>query len=244
MDYKKHYDLLIETRRNRILPEGEYYEKHHIVPQSMGGSDEDSNLIRLTPREHFIAHWLLWRIHKNKEMAFAFYAMVNMAKNQNIKSSRIYEEAKIARRGFIIENNKKYHKGKKLSEKERKRTSDLFKSLVKTQKHKENISKSLTGKEKSKEHRKKLSDSLLGYDWSSYKERNSKISLKNRGKGNGRAKSVRMENEDGEVVRIFDTSEEARIFFNENSDLNMSKTTFWRKVGSGNLVGCYRFFFN
>lgn len=243
MDYKKHYDLLIETRRNRILLEGDYYEKHHIIPKSMGGSDDDSNLISLTPREHFIAHWLLWRIYKNKEMAFAFYAMVNMAKNQEVKSSRIYEEAKMARRDFIIENNKKYHKGKKLSEEEVKRTSDFFKSLIRTEEHKKNISRSLSGKKKTMEHRKKISDSLFGYDWSSYKERNEKISIKNSGKNNGRAKSVRMENKQGDVISIFDTAEEARIFFNLNQELNISKSTFWRKIDSENFIGNYRFFF-
>lgn len=76
MNYKKHYDLLIETRKNRILSDSLIYEKHHIIPKSLGGSNKRENLILLTPREHFIAHWLLWRIYKNKEMAFAFFLFV------------------------------------------------------------------------------------------------------------------------------------------------------------------------
>ena len=131
MDYKKHYDLLIESRKNRSISDGEYYEKHHIIPKSMGGGNEPNNLIYLTAREHFIAHWLLWRIHKNEKMAFAFYALTHMGQNQTIKSSRVYEECKLARRQFVIKNNKKYHKGKKLSQKQIDGISERFKNLVK-----------------------------------------------------------------------------------------------------------------
>ena len=31
-----------------------YYEKHHIQPKSLGGSNKKENLVRLTAREHFI----------------------------------------------------------------------------------------------------------------------------------------------------------------------------------------------
>ena len=36
------------------------YHIHHIVPKHMGGTDEPSNLIRLTVEEHAIAHKKLW----------------------------------------------------------------------------------------------------------------------------------------------------------------------------------------
>lgn len=39
--------------------EGGYVEKHHIVPRSMGGTNEKSNIVKLTFRKHFLAHWLL-----------------------------------------------------------------------------------------------------------------------------------------------------------------------------------------
>ena len=38
-----------------------YCEVHHIVPKSMGGSNAKENLINLTPRQHYIAHWMLWK---------------------------------------------------------------------------------------------------------------------------------------------------------------------------------------
>ena len=56
MNYKKHYDLLILKALNRpSLKKG--YEVHHIKPKSMGGTDEKENLVKLTLREHYIAHW-------------------------------------------------------------------------------------------------------------------------------------------------------------------------------------------
>lgn len=61
MNYQKIYDALIERGRNRI-PQG-YVERHHILPRCMGGSDENSNLVALTPEEHFVAHILLVKMY-------------------------------------------------------------------------------------------------------------------------------------------------------------------------------------
>lgn len=36
-----------------------YYEKHHIVPQCLGGNNSKTNSVLLTAEEHFIAHQLL-----------------------------------------------------------------------------------------------------------------------------------------------------------------------------------------
>lgn len=61
MNYKEIYDSLIDKRRN-IIPSG-YCEVHHIIPRCMKGSDEPSNLVKLTPEEHYIAHKLLAKIY-------------------------------------------------------------------------------------------------------------------------------------------------------------------------------------
>lgn len=95
MDYKLHYDKLISTRKNRALLPTAYYEKHHIIPKSLGGDDSIQNTVMLTAKEHFLAHWLLYRIHGIGSMAFAFFRMCHQ---QNGKiSSRAYAEAKEAR---------------------------------------------------------------------------------------------------------------------------------------------------
>ena len=90
--YQKWYDQLISRARTRTI-EG-YVERHHIVPKSLGGTDEKSNLVKLTAREHLIAHMLLPRFVENKKpMWHALWCMVN---TNGIKvNSRLYEQAKI-----------------------------------------------------------------------------------------------------------------------------------------------------
>lgn len=95
MDYLKHYNLLIETRKN--LVRDCYTENHHIIPKCYGGSDSPDNIVRLSAREHFVAHWLLWRANRDKKSASMFNAMLRASKGQKrYKSSRGYKEAREA----------------------------------------------------------------------------------------------------------------------------------------------------
>ena len=56
--YLKCYNNIICNATVRKSIEG-YTESHHILPRSMGGSNEKANLVNLTAREHFICHILL-----------------------------------------------------------------------------------------------------------------------------------------------------------------------------------------
>lgn len=93
--YQKWYDQLIETRKNRAKMEGQYYENHHIKPKSLGGSDLPENLISLLPKEHFIAHLLLAKIHCGKngmKMAHALRRMITGNKGDRYTpNSRVYQ---------------------------------------------------------------------------------------------------------------------------------------------------------
>lgn len=61
MDYKNIYYSLIAKRLSSI-PTG-YVEKHHIVPRSLGGTNEKTNIVTLTAREHFVCHLLLAKMY-------------------------------------------------------------------------------------------------------------------------------------------------------------------------------------
>ncbi len=65
MDHKKIHDNIIEKARSehREKYTGHYYERHHIVPRCLGGTDDSDNLVLLTAREHFLVHWLLTKIY-------------------------------------------------------------------------------------------------------------------------------------------------------------------------------------
>lgn len=92
MNYRKHYDLLIIKAKTRKVAKGIYVEKHHIVPRSEGGSNESSNLVELYPREHFIAHWLLYRENPTVARSFAFNMMSCDRRGTYKPSSRAYAE--------------------------------------------------------------------------------------------------------------------------------------------------------
>lgn len=75
MNYKYHYDQLVERARLRGKPE-EYSERHHIIPRCLGGSDEPVNLVHLTAREHYVAHQLLVKMNPgHRKLAFAALTM-------------------------------------------------------------------------------------------------------------------------------------------------------------------------
>lgn len=81
MNYQKVYDKLIRRGQLRIL-EG-YSEKHHIVPKCLGGTDEVTNLVSLTPEEHYLCHLLLVKIHPNNiRLVRAAMFMVSANKDQ------------------------------------------------------------------------------------------------------------------------------------------------------------------
>jgi len=70
----KRYNKFIDCLRQQNIIG--YFEEHHIVPRSMGGTNDKSNLIKLTARQHFIAHWLLWKAYGSK-MTNAFHIMLH-----------------------------------------------------------------------------------------------------------------------------------------------------------------------
>lgn len=80
--YKKFINFYLKIQ-NKIT---ENYEIHHILPKSLFPEyeKEKNNLIKLSYRAHYIAHYLLSKIYKNS-MIYAFYAM----NNKNIKNGRL-----------------------------------------------------------------------------------------------------------------------------------------------------------
>lgn len=78
MNYQKIYQALINRAKSRTLIG--YKETHHIVPRCMGGTDDHTNLVELTPEEHYVAHQLLVKIHTEDKRLL--YAAVMMCSNR------------------------------------------------------------------------------------------------------------------------------------------------------------------
>lgn len=81
MDYRKIYhDLCFSRKRERDLTYELGYELHHIIPTALGGPDNNTNITKLTYREHLLAHKLLTKITKSPAMYQAYYLMIHVNK--------------------------------------------------------------------------------------------------------------------------------------------------------------------
>lgn len=63
MNYEKIYNAIIKKARERTIDE--YTESHHIIPKCLNGTDDKTNLVNLTPEEHFLCHVLLVKVYPN-----------------------------------------------------------------------------------------------------------------------------------------------------------------------------------
>lgn len=149
MNYLKIYYQLIENAKQRKNIDG-YYEIHHIIPKSEGGDDSPTNLVKLTGREHFIAHKLLWM--ETPSLFSRCSTFMLMSNQRNIKWGKLYETARMQ---FNTSPNhplrNQYNRLKQLK-------AVMGKS--KSPEHKQKISEANKGKPKSKEHIEKMKANL------------------------------------------------------------------------------------
>lgn len=84
MNYRRIYFNLIKDRLKKNI--SGYVEKHHIIPKSLGGKDISKNIVSLSARDHFIAHYLLSKMFSNKvkkaKMIMAFGMMMVKTQSQ------------------------------------------------------------------------------------------------------------------------------------------------------------------
>ena len=133
VNYLSIYNSIMQQARDRMLEHG--FERHHVIPKSLGGANNLSNLVQLTLREHFVAHKLLTRIYTGeaqKKMWFAYYRLCNRHQHTN---SRLYAQAKLQAKQYLSQ----IHSGKTIS-----------------QAHRQAISKKLSGKNNGNYGRKPL----------------------------------------------------------------------------------------
>jgi hypothetical protein len=125
--YTALYTLLTTRAKGRVLTE--YTERHHIVPQSLGGSNDKDNLVDLTAREHFICHWLLIKMTEGVNRSKMLYALNGMrAENrfqQRYSSSitaRVYEKYRIehaANHSLTMKGKTPINKGRAMPEEQK-----------------------------------------------------------------------------------------------------------------------------
>lgn len=108
--YSKWYVILIEKAQTRSLSKDVYTEAHHIIPKSWNGVNTRDNIVRLTAREHYIAHAFLWKMNVgigfHNKMVHAFNAMSIMKNGSYNKpgyriNSRLFESVRLERIAYL-----------------------------------------------------------------------------------------------------------------------------------------------
>lgn len=219
MNYKKnYYDYINYVKTlNRNKNDGNYYEKHHIIPRSLGGDDSKDNLVLLTAREHFLAHYLLWKFNPCRQTAYAFRTMLYMANsNQNrtykMVSSKVYQRLKIQYAEYVSLANKgnKSRLGKHLSEESKEKIAKAHRGKPLSEEHKLKCRMANLGRKHSEESRRKMSEHNKGKHHMSEKHKN-KLRMMNIGRHPSEETRQRMS-----------MSGKGRVFTNEHR-LNLSK---------------------
>jgi hypothetical protein len=117
--YNNRYSKLIEYRRNNHAHEG---ENHHVIPRCIGGTDDPLNIVRLSYREHYIAHYLLAKIYNDDKLWFAFNMMRRVCDGKSV----LYESA----RKYIIAAISRCNTGRLRSESDRQLMSEQRRGMV------------------------------------------------------------------------------------------------------------------
>ena len=166
--YSKIYWNVIEKARNREITPEKYYEIHHAYPEALGGGNEDSNLVHLTAKEHYVCHHLLTKCTRGddkRKMLYAWLLMAHCDKDghryiPSIQYSHLREELAAAgkseeqkikmseaakrrtRRPFSDEAKRNMSEARRKNWAEGKYTNDHMKG-PKSEEHKEKISKAM-----------------------------------------------------------------------------------------------------
>ena len=141
-----HYQLLALIGVEKKI----YTEKHHIFPKSIFG--ENNILVSLMPKEHFIAHHLLWRYYRKRygpehwktiKMLHAVHKMIFIQGRMGSKkiNSRTYQSIK-EEYGKVYCGKNHHSYGKILSDEQLIKISESTLGKKKTLEHIKNISSS------------------------------------------------------------------------------------------------------
>ena len=116
-------------------------EEHHILPESMGGENHSNNLINLTPRQHYVAHWMLWKAYRSKEMSFAFFSMCNQNnpyQHRNYRiNSKVYEKLRLEFINAISESSTELWKDPEYRKKHQETNKTEYTRNLRSEKAKE-----------------------------------------------------------------------------------------------------------
>lgn len=122
--YSTWYYNIINNAKTRIV--SGYIEKHHIIPRSLGGSDDDLNIVKLSAREHFVCHLLLVKMTTGEARTKMQYAVGKFIQ-VSPKQKRLFTSWEYEKIRETISNNRT---GKKHSVESRQKMSASMKGRI------------------------------------------------------------------------------------------------------------------
>lgn len=158
MNYTHHYNaLMIRAKGRRLIG---YSERHHIIPKCQGGTNTSTNIVRLTPEEHYVAHQLLVKMYPgNIKLLWAASNMTGvtgrMKRNNKLYGWLRRRLAEMLRRRVVSAETRK-----KISANHD--ASKGMKGLQHSEATKAKMSLAAKGKPKSAAHRAALSAAHMG----------------------------------------------------------------------------------
>ena len=195
--YHKWYHQIISNPDSSAT----FVEVHHILPKSLGGSNDPSNLVSLSARQHFVAHLLLTKMYKGKDkkkMCWALHRMAFSSTSPRKFKSSEYEMARKIHISNLSKPKSEEHQakiskaltGKKRTPEQKERMREAIRAerernpnnpkRIRTQELQDEINAKLRGKPKSEETKAKLASAMKGKKLS--EEHKAKISVAGKGK--------------------------------------------------------------
>ena len=107
--YDEFITNILKSRERFNTDNSIYTERHHINPKCRGGNNTDENLIDLTPKEHYIAHYLLAKENPDEyKLLQALKCMLSMHVDDEIlnECAEFYDEARKLSVKGMSEHNK------------------------------------------------------------------------------------------------------------------------------------------
>ena len=125
------------------MSEAKIYHVHHIVPKHAGGTDDPSNLVRLSVGEHAEAHRVLYETYGREEDRSAWLGLSGVHSNE--ETVYLAEQLGRAKGGLA---NKDIPKSKE----HKQRISEAINQKYESSDFRDNVAKAMKGNTNSKNH--------------------------------------------------------------------------------------------
>lgn len=88
LNYSAIYWRIVNNAEKREYPDG-YYEMHHIIPRSEGGSNKKQNKVRLTAKEHHLCHLCLIKLRRCLKYCFRHLSIREYVKMKQLEQANL-----------------------------------------------------------------------------------------------------------------------------------------------------------